>query len=268
MFSVFNHLPILPVQDSPQSWGVIILAFIVGTCLGSFAQAAGLRLNRGEDIVRAPSRCRNCQRTLSWRDNLPLIGWLKSMGRCVTCGDKFSPMYMLVELAMGLVTATLFAWLSVPIALALSFGVLLMMICAVTDLDEMLLHLPVMGLLGAAGLTLSFLPFWPVTPISSLMGMGVVVGLIALINGIYKLMRGEHGFGSGDYWLLGAAGFWLGPVFSVVLFFAASIIGALVGIAMIIGKKGSGQTALPFGIFISLVFICWPILNILVIVTN
>ena len=268
MISLIDHIPILPVQDSAQPWGVIILAFVVGTCLGSFAQAAGLRLNRGEDIVRAPSRCRNCERTLSWRDNLPLIGWLKSMGRCVGCGHGFSPMYMLVELAMGMVTAMLVAWLSLPVAVALTVGVLLMMVCAVTDLDEMLLHLPVMGLLGGAGLLLSFLPFWPVAPSTSLMGMAAVVALITVINGVYMLLRGETGFGSGDYWLLGAVGLWLGPVLSVVLFFAASIIGALVGIAMIIRKNGSGQTALPFGIFISLVFICWPILYILVIVTN
>ena len=118
--------------------------------------------------------------------------------------------------------------------------------------------------LGLIGFTLSFMPFWPLKPIMALMGMLAPVVLISVINMIYLLFRGATGFGSGDYWLLGAVGLWIGPILSTSIFFISALIGALIGIIVIIQNKGHGQTALPFGVFISLVFICWPILNILV----
>ena len=268
MFSLAQNTMILPVDiqaSMAASLPLFMLAFVLGACLGSFAQATALRLNRDEDPVRQPSRCRSCSRPLNLRQNIPLLGWLMTWGKCRHCGAAFSINYMLVELAMGLLVggiAVFFAW---PIALILTIGMLLMVICALTDLDAMLLHLPVMGMLGLVGFAASFLPFWPLSPLASLLGMVSVVILITVINGLYTLLRGEAGFGSGDYWLMGAVGLWLGPVLAVILFFLASLLGAVIGIVLMMQKKGDGQTALPFGVFISLVFICWPILNILVI---
>lgn len=268
MFDLLENTLILPL-GLPSSWGeglpVFLLAGLIGLCLGSFAQAAALRLNRDEDIIRQPSRCRSCGQKLSWLQNMPLIGWIMTWGRCRQCGATFSMAYLFVELLMGLLIGLICTAYPLPIAIALSLGMVLMVICALTDLDKMLLHLPVMITLGVIGFALSFMPFWPLSPTSSLFGMLAVVILITLINTIYMMLRGEHGFGSGDYWLLGAVGLWLGPVLAIILFFLSALLGAVVGIFLVLRKKGSGQTALPFGVFISLVFICWPILNILVI---
>lgn len=268
MFSIAALTPILPVNADLSHWPIWALAFIIGICLGSFAGAAGLRLNRDEDVVKAPSRCRGCDKKLGVWDNLPLIGWLKTWGKCRQCGAKFSIQYMMVELTMGLLTALLFGFYPPLVAAALTIGIMLAVICAITDLDQMLLHLPVMVGLGAIGFILSLMPFWPVAPLTSILGMVVVVMLISVINGVYHLIRGEAGFGSGDYWLLGAIGLWMGPVFAVALFFLSAFAGAIIGIILMALNRGTGQTALPFGIFISLVFICWPILNILVIVVD
>ena len=268
MFSLAENTLLLPVvtpEDTTAAVLTFLLATIIGACFGSFAQAAALRLNRDEDIIRQPSRCRSCGQPLGWLQNMPIAGWLATMGKCRHCGAKFSIRYMLVELVTGLIIGVIATFYPMPIAIMVSLAMVLMMICALTDLDAMLLHLPVMGVLGALGALASFVPFWPLSPLASVLGMVTVVILITVINGIYTLWRGESGFGSGDYWLMGAVGLWLGPVLSVVLFFFASFVGAVIGILLMLQKKGDGQTALPFGVFISLVFICWPILNILVI---
>ncbi len=268
MFSLQQNTFILPL-DLPifamSSLPLFLLTALIGACLGSFAQAAALRLNRDEDIIRQPSRCRACEAPLNWLQNMPIIGWLATMGSCRKCGASFAVTYMLVELAMALLIGLIFIAYPLAIAIALTIGMTLMVICALTDLDQMLLHLPVMAVLGGVGFILTFLPFWPLSPMAALLGMVATVILIAVINAIYTLLRGEAGFGSGDYWLMGAVGLWLGPVLAVILFFLAAAIGAVVGILLMLAKKGDGQTALPFGVFISLVFICWPILNILVI---
>ena len=268
MLDLLTHIIFLPL-DLPSSWidaaPLFLLAFLIGACLGSFVQAAALRLNRDEDIIRQPSRCRSCGQKLSWLQNMPILGWLSSFGKCRHCGASFSIAYMLVEILMGLLIAVIFTFYPINIAIALTLAMILIAICALTDLDRMLLHLPVMIALGVIGFLLSFMPFWPLSPLSSLLGMIAVVILISLINTIYMVWRGEAGFGSGDYWLLGAVGLWLGPVLAIILFFLSAFLGAFIGIILMMRKKGTGQTALPFGVFISLVFICWPILNILVI---
>ena len=257
---------IIPTAAATPGLALIILAFIVGTALGSFVQAAALRLNRDEDILFAPSACRSCNAPLSWRQNLPVLGWLMTWGHCRKCGDTFSPRYLIIELLTGGLAAVM-AWLYAPlVALALMIAIALMLICALTDLEKMLLHLPVMLALGGTGMLAAIMPFWPVSIIGSILGMMAPVILLLLINLIYRVLRGADGFGSGDYWLMAAVGAWFGPVAAIAIFFISALVGAVVGIMMISLGKGSGQTALPFGVFISLVFIFWPILNILVIV--
>ncbi|MGC6485952.1 MAG: prepilin peptidase [Candidatus Puniceispirillales bacterium] len=257
---------LLPPASDPVAMTVLMLAGLTGLALGSFVQAAAIRLNRDEDIVFTPSACRQCESPLTLSQNLPVLGWLLTWGRCRQCGERFSPQYLIVEVMMGGL-AVLFCWLyPLPVAAGLVLATSLMMICALTDLEKMLLHLPVMVALGGMGLIFAFMPFWPVSVIGAILGMFVPAILLMLINLIYRLVRGEDGFGSGDVWLLAAAGAWLGPAVTVILFFLSAIIGAVVGIMMISLGRGSGTTALPFGVFISLVFIFWPILNILVII--
>jgi prepilin signal peptidase PulO-like enzyme (type II secretory pathway) len=266
MFLSHKFIVLLPLTPDALQAPLIAVGFIIGACLGSFAQAAALRFNRGENIILSPSRCRSCGHRLGIIDNLPLIGWLKTLGFCRQCGVRFSVTYLLVEVAMGGLTAVFFYWFDVPLAFGLTAAMTLMMICMVTDTDKMLLHLPVMAVLGGLGFIISFFPFWPSSPLVALLGMVAGLSLLTVINGIYMLVRRTSGFGSGDFWLLGAIGLWLGPVLSVTVFFFAALLGALVGIGMIVSGKGSGQTALPFGFFLGLVFICWPIFNILVMV--
>ena len=256
-------LPLIPL-DSYFSLIGLSVAFVVGACVGSFTEAVALRLNRGEDIFAASSRCRDCNQRLAWYMNLPLIGWLGSWGKCRYCGERFSPRYILVEIFMGVIAAILIGAYSLSIASVVFLAIMLIAICALTDLEKMLLHLPIMLLLGAVGFGLSFFSFWMITPLGAILGAAVPLLVMLSANTIYKFVRGQHGFGSGDFWLIAAVGFWLGPALSLMLLFIATALGALVGILLLSLGSASSRTPLPFGAFIALTFICFPLINILV----
>ena len=256
----FLSLPLIPLAGFSSLIG---FAFVVGACVGSFVHATALRLNRGEGIL-ASSRCRDCNKNLAWYMNLPLIGWLSSWGRCRYCGERFSPRYLFVEIFMGLIAAILIGAYSLLMASILFLAIMLITICALTDLEKMLLHLPILLLLGGIGFGLSFFSFWMITPINAILGAAVPLLVMLSANTIYKFVRGQNGFGSGDFWLIAAVGFWLGPALSLMLLFMATAIGALVGILLLSLTSASSQTPLPFGVFIAVVFICFPLINILV----
>ena len=78
-----------------------IFAGLLGLAFGSFLNVCLSRWPAGESIVRPGSHCRNCNRTLAWWENIPLLSWLALRGRCHTCHATISWRYPLVELAVG-----------------------------------------------------------------------------------------------------------------------------------------------------------------------
>jgi leader peptidase (prepilin peptidase) / N-methyltransferase len=82
--------------------------FILGTVVGSFLNVCIARLPLEKSILWPGSRCGRCAQHIAWYDNLPIIGYLWLRGRCRTCGGKFSPRYLIVELLTGLGFAGLF----------------------------------------------------------------------------------------------------------------------------------------------------------------
>ena len=87
-------------------WGVF--AFIVGTGVGSFLNVLVARLPYEKSIIWPGSRCGSCLRPLRKFDNLPIVGYLRLRGKCRFCGERFSIVYMLFEVGVGLVFLSLF----------------------------------------------------------------------------------------------------------------------------------------------------------------
>lgn len=247
---------------------LLLLCFAVGACLGSFANACAMRLVRDEDFIHGKSRCRACERTLQWHENLPIIGFLMLRGRCGCRKSVLSRRYLIVELSLATI-AVLYAVVMPPaMAIGFMFAAVMATIALLTDLESMVLHpalLTITGTTGVAwaGIGASGLIFWPLGLFEAL--AGALIGALAplSINSIYRLLRHQNGFGEGDFWLLGAIGAWSGPVGAISIFLFAAMLGATVGIIMIAKDKASGTTKLPFGLFISVVFILCPYPNIL-----
>jgi len=245
---------------------ILVAAFVTGISLGSFLHTAALRLNRDADIVFTKSMCLSCHTPLSFCENLPMIGYLRLRGKCRYCGAPFSGLYFLTEFLLGLVCVFLCLVYPLPMAIAWTGGCGLMIICGVTDLDRMILHLPVVLMLGGAGFLLSLTPLWPVTAIGSILGMMTLIITLSGVNQLYRWWRGRDGFGEGDIWLMGAVGCWLGPFSAMMICITACFLGAIWGLIRIAMGREQITSALPFALFISVVFICWPMINLLLIV--
>lgn len=94
-------------------WALFIFAY--GACVGSLINVIVYRMPRGISIVTPPSRCPSCNTRLSWRDNIPVLGWVLLRGRCRYCGARVSAEYPTVEASVGLLFMVFYLlWYAVP----------------------------------------------------------------------------------------------------------------------------------------------------------
>ncbi|MGC6516795.1 MAG: prepilin peptidase [Candidatus Puniceispirillaceae bacterium] len=253
-------------EVTPFPFMVIAFLFLLGGCLGSFANAAAMRLVRDESPVMPPSRCRFCDTPLRWHDNIPLIGWLILRGRSHCCKKTIPARYILAEWGFACLTAWLAWHVPLTIFVVLSLLNLIIFIALLTDSEAMVLHPPSLLAGIIIGIAASILvDNWPVTFYDSLTGTLIGGALIAGVNVIYRLTRGKNGFGQGDIWLLAMIGATFGSLSAVIIFFAASMVGAVTGITLILLQKAESGSKLPFGLFLSVVFLLYPGLNMLLV---
>jgi leader peptidase (prepilin peptidase) / N-methyltransferase len=204
------------------------------------------------NLVRPASRCRQCGHAIRWYENIPVVSWLALRGKCSNCGTAIAWRYPVVELVTALLfffavwhfgaTPTAAAWCGFSAAI-----VALAMIDWDTTLlpDDITLPLLWAGLIGAAfGWTGVTLPqsLW-----------GAVAGYLSLwaIYHAFKLLTGKEGMGYGDFKLFAALGAWFGWQALVPIILMASVIGAIVGIAMKIFSSLREGGYVPFGPFLA-----------------
>lgn len=234
--------------------------FFLGACFGSFANACALRLVRNEDFIRPKSRCRMCGRPLHWWENLPIIGYAALRGRCGCAKFALPVRYLLVELLLGAIVLGYAAMMPPIMAIGFSIAAIFIVISLLTDLEAMILHPALLTIwgglgLGFAALAHSGLFYWHITWQQAAFSALIGAGMPFFINQIFRLIRGKNGFGEGDFWLLAAIGAWIGPVGVLVVFFGAAFLGAVAGTLLILVGKAQLGSKLPFGLFLSVVFI-------------
>ena len=89
---------------------VVVVAFVLGTVIGSFLNVVLWRMPRHESIVVPPSHCPECGTPLSARDLIPVVSWVALRGRCRTCHTSISIRYPLIELTTGVAFAGVALW--------------------------------------------------------------------------------------------------------------------------------------------------------------
>lgn len=203
------------------------------------------------NLVVPRSRCQSCGHQVRAHENIPVLSYLFLRGRCSSCAAPISARYPVVEL----VTAALFffcvqRWGATPTGIAWCGFSAVLVTLAMIDWDTTLLPdnltLPLLwaGLLGAA------LQWTEVALFDSVMGAaGGYLSLWTVYWG-FKLATGKEGMGFGDFKLYAALGAWFGWQALVPLILLASVVGAVVGIAM---KFSSGLREggyIPFGPFL------------------
>lgn len=218
------------------------------------AEMAGQELPQQEsfNLLVPRSRCPHCGHAITWYENLPVLSYVALRGRCSACSAPIGARYPAVELS---VCALFFycAWTFGANASGLAWCTFSAMLVALAliDWDTTLLPddltLPLLWL----GLVAAALQWIPVTLHTSF--WGAVGGYMSLwtVYWAFKLATGKEGMGYGDFKLFAALGAWFGWQTLIPLILIASIIGAIVGIAMKFNSSLREGGYVPFGPFLA-----------------
>nr|WP_231126931.1 A24 family peptidase [Motilibacter aurantiacus] len=225
---------------------------VVGLAVGSFLNVVVWRVPRGESVVAPGSHCPSCAAAVRTRDNVPVLSWLLLRGRCRDCGTPISLRYPLVELLTAAVFVVLGARLGasweLPAYLYLgALGVAL----ALIDLDvKRLPNVLVLPAYAVAPLLLTVPAVlddrWPDLGRALLGGAALYAGYFALAFAY------PAGMGFGDVKLAGVLGIYLGwlgwgPLAAGA--FLGFLLGGVVGVALLAGRRATRKTAIPYGPF-------------------
>ncbi len=245
-------------------WQMAIFLVLIGPAIGSFLAVLVDRLPRGEDVVRARSRCRSCAAHLSARDLIPLVSYVFNRARCRHCGAQIPRWIWIMEVAALASTVTVIA-LWVPHS-SLLFGyeifvigldstlfwVLLTLIA--TDLrwmrlpDVLTASLLVLALSRSALLWPSAAFFLAPGPQNAMIGAVLGAGSFALVRLLYHALRGREGLGLGDVKLMAGLGALVGAdQIAILVLLAALLTLAAAGLTRLRSEPLSATTAFPFG---------------------
>lgn len=206
------------------------------------------------------SRCPHCQHQLSAFDNIPLLSWCWLRGRCRYCRAGISTRYPLVELAAAALAAlALWRFGASPQLLAALLFSWMLLCMTLIDIDHLLLPdsltLPLLWL----GLLLNINELF-VSLSSAVLGAAIGYGILWSLFWLFKLATGKEGMGYGDFKLLAAIGAWFGWQALLPVLLLASLVGSVLGLALMASKRLGEDRVLPFGPALALagwVYLLW-----------
>ncbi|MCC7410253.1 MAG: prepilin peptidase [Gammaproteobacteria bacterium] len=261
------------LQHSPGAW--IAVLFLFGLIVGSFlnvvvhrlplmlerdwrAECAQLlatpcpdTLDESFGLVRPRSRCPQCKAGVRAWHNIPVLSYLWLGGRCASCRARIPLRYPLIELAGGLLAAAAawrfgFGWPAL-MAAVLSWSLLTL---AAIDFDTQLLPdaitLPVLWL----GLLCNLVPLFT-SPRAAVLGAAAGYLILWLVYHCFRLLTGKEGMGYGDFKLLAMLGAWMGWQALPLVIILSSLVGAVVGITLIVLGGRDRSVPIPFGPYLA-----------------
>ena len=193
------------------------------------------------------SACPHCGHKITALENIPVLSYLVLRGKCSGCKAPISARYPAIEVLSGLLSACLVwnfgsGWLGLATAV---FGFLIIAMTFI-DIDTQFLPddltYPLLWLGLLVNLNGALVPLHDAV-------IGAVAGYMALwrVNALYKLVRKHDGMGQGDFKLLAALGAWMGWGMLPAIILLSSVVGALIGIGMMVFGGTNRETKIPFG---------------------
>lgn len=257
-----------------NSWIFQLFVFLLGLSVGSFLNVVIYRLPKmmetqwtkdcqehlGQSVIsdtrpfnlnRPASHCPNCGHGIKPWENIPVISWLLLKGRCSNCHNPISPRYPIIEGITGLLSLAVAFHFGVtwPTAAAL-FLTWALIALSMIDFDVQLLPdnitVPYLWL----GLLLSLAALFT-DPKSAI--IGAVAGYLSLwsVYQLFKRFTGKEGMGYGDFKLLAMLGAWLGWQYLPQIILLSALVGASVGVALIVLRGRDRNIPIPFGPYLA-----------------
>lgn len=235
-----------------------LLVFFLGGAVGSFVNVLIDRTILGQDWVAGRSHCDHCQKTLSWYDMVPIVSFLVYRGKSRCCSSPLPYRYLIVEILSGL----LFGWwlgvgfvffrlVLAPLTVIqpifwLVTGVVLL-ILALADLFYGVVLLPIVWI-GSVATILYRVVLWyygAYQGLDLLNSLILAVAFFGFFWGLYKITKGK-GMADGDMYVSFYMGLLLGWPKGMIAIAGSFILGAVVGIILIVTKIRGRRDTLPF----------------------
>jgi leader peptidase (prepilin peptidase)/N-methyltransferase len=203
------------------------------------------------NLIVPRSACPHCGHRIGALENIPLLSWLALRGRCAGCKSGIGVRYPIVEAFTGLVSGYV-GW-RFGFSLAAMGGLVFawaLIAAAVIDLDTQLLPDDITLPLAWTGLLFNL--WGAFTPIESAV-LGAIAGYLSLwsVYWVFKLATGKEGMGFGDFKLLAAIGAFLGWKMLPAVILLSSLVGATVGILLIVLARHGRNVPIPFGPYLA-----------------
>jgi leader peptidase (prepilin peptidase) / N-methyltransferase len=257
----------------PGSWLHASLASVIGLLIGSFLNVVIHRIPKmmqresdnyvasesGNELphidkynLMVPrSACPHCGHQITAMENIPVLSYLIIGGKCTQCKAPISARYPLVETLTGMLSAFMIWHFGSGVAgLASVLFVWLLIAMTFIDADTQLLPDDLTYPLLWCGLLFNL--YGTFTSLESAV-IGAIAGYLSLwsIYWLFKLATGKEGMGYGDFKLLAALGAWMGWSMLPIIILLSSLVGALVGISMIVFAKMNKSKPIPFGPYLA-----------------
>jgi leader peptidase (prepilin peptidase)/N-methyltransferase len=258
---------------APASLAPTIAALVFGLLIGSFLNVVIYRIPKmmqresdnyvanelGKELPHTDrfnlmvprSTCPHCGHQITALENIPVISWLFLRGKCSACKAPISARYPAIELLTGVLSA-LMVWTFGSGWMGLATLVFLWLLVAMTfiDYDTQLLPddltYPLLWLGLLLNLDGTFVPLRDAV-------IGAAAGYLSLwsVYWLFKLATGKEGMGYGDFKLLAALGAWLGWKMLPTIILLSSVVGAIVGISLIVFARRGRDKPIPFGPYLA-----------------
>jgi leader peptidase (prepilin peptidase)/N-methyltransferase len=229
---------------------VFVFIFIFGLLIGSFLNVCIYRIPRKQTVVRGRSYCPHCNALIPWYCNIPLLSFIFLGGKCKSCKQPISWRYPAIELLTGVLFVLTIKQFGITIEGLLALALIgTLVIISLIDWDTQIIpngFVVAILLLGAMHALYQIFVLsspWYIWPIGFFAASGILFLLGLLIS---------DSIGGGDIKLMAASGLFLGPIPILLALFLGAVYAGFFAVYVLIAKKGTLKTAVPFGPFLSL----------------
>lgn len=203
------------------------------------------------NLLSPRSACPQCDHRLSALENIPIVSYLWLRAKCSACGAAISIRYPVVETLSGLLGAYI-AWHFGAGWAAITLMVFAWSMIALAFIDLDTFYLPdnitlLLLWLGLVAHALQLLPQLGVSITDAVIGAAAGYLCLWSVFWVFKLVTGKEGMGYGDFKLLAAIGAWLGWKALPIVILLSSVVGAAVGIVLIVLRRQGREVPIPFG---------------------